>query len=328
MDVKNLWEDMAKGLDRDGKPYKANNPVIIAGKHMIVRPNEEGGSVLSTATASLGLYIDPVVAENTSHSDFKIKQIMNSDKPVSLYLVTEPTDKDRLEPLVKLFISLILTLCASDMEFKKGRSVRSYKNKMLLMLDEFPSLGKLEKMQESLAFIAGYGMKAYIITQDMSQLFDKYGKDESISSNCHINIFYAPLKVDTAQIMSDKAGTTTIVEENKSISGSGFKASITRSIKETGRPLITKDECMQLRGPEKNAVGDIVKAGEMLVFTAGHYAIHGIQPLYFQNPTLLHRAQVDAPIATDILLKDGKLISEIDNEEDEDADFENKFKID
>ena len=329
MDVKNLWEDMAKGLDRDGKPYKANSAVIIAGQHMKVRPDDEGGSVLSTATASLGLYIDPVVAENTSHSDFRIKQIMNSDKPVSLYLVTEPTDKDRLAPLVKLFISLILTLCASDMEFKKGRSVRSYKNKMLLMLDEFPSLGKLEKMQESLAFIAGYGMKAYLITQDMSQLFDKYGKDESISSNCHINIFYAPLKVDTAQIMSDKAGTTTIVEENKSISGSGFKASISRSVKETGRPLITKDECMQLRGPEKNAMGDIVKAGDLLVFTAGQPAIHGIQPLYFQNPTLLHRAQVDAPIATDILLKDGKLISEIDNEkEDEDADFENKFKID
>ena len=29
-----------------------------------------------------------------------------------------------------------------------------------------------------------------------------------------------------------------------------------------------------------------------------------------------------------IVLKDGKLISEIDNEEDEDEDFENKFKID
>lgn len=327
MDVKNLWEDMAKGLDINGKPYIANAAAIIAGQHMKDRPDEEAGSVLSTATSFLSLYSDPVVAENTSHSDFRIKQIMNSDKPVSLYLVTEPTDKDRLSPLVKLFISLILTLCASDMEFKKGRSVRSYKNKMLLMLDEFPSLGKLEKMQESLAFIAGYGMKAYLITQDMSQLFDKYGKEESISSNCHINIFYAPLKVDTAQIMSDKAGTTTIVEESKSISGSGFKASPSRSIKETGRPLITKDECMQLRGPEKNAVGDIVKAGEMLVFTAGQPAIHGVQPLYFQNPTLLHRAQVDAPIATDILLNNGKLISEIDDI-DEGGEFgEHKFKI-
>lgn len=329
MDVKNLWEDMAKGLDREGKPYKANAAAIIAGQHMKDRPDEEAGSVLSTATSFLSLYTDPVVAENTSCSDFRIRQIMNSDKPVSLYLVTEPTDKDRLSPLVKLFVSLILTLCAADMEFEKGRSVRSYKNRMLLMLDEFPSLGKLEKMQESLAFIAGYGMKAYLITQDMAQLFDKYGKDESISSNCHVNIFYAPLKTDTAQIMSDKAGTTTILEENKSVSGSGFKASASRSMQATARPLITKDECMQLAGPVKDSTGNISRPGEMLVFTAGQPAIHGIQPLYFQNPTLLHRAQVDAPLATDIVLKDGKLISEIDNEkEDEDADFENKFKID
>ena len=328
MDVKNLWEDMAKGLDREGKPYKANAAAIIAGQHMKDRPDEEAGSVLSTATSFLSLYTDPVVAENTSCSDFRIRQIMNSDKPVSLYLVTEPTDKDRLSPLVKLFVSLILTLCAADMEFEKGRSVRSYKNRMLLMLDEFPSLGKLEKMQESLAFIAGYGMKAYLITQDMAQLFDKYGKDESISSNCHVNIFYAPLKTDTAQIMSDKAGTTTILEENKSVSGSGFKASASRSMQATARPLITKDECMQLAGPVKDSTGNISRPGEMLVFTAGQPAIHGIQPLYFQNPTLLHRAQVDAPLATDIVLKDGKLISEIDNEEDEDEDFENKFKID
>lgn len=328
MDVKNLWEDMAKGLDREGKPYKANAAAIIAGQHMKDRPDEEAGSVLSTATSFLSLYTDPVVAENTSCSDFRIRQIMNSDKPVSLYLVTEPTDKDRLSPLVKLFVSLILTLCAADMEFEKGRSVRSYKNRMLLMLDEFPSLGKLEKMQESLAFIAGYGMKAYLITQDMAQLFDKYGKEESISSNCHVNIFYAPLKTDTAQIMSDKAGTTTILEENKSVSGSGFKASASRSMQATARPLITKDECMQLAGPVKDSTGNISRPGEMLVFTAGQPAIHGIQPLYFQNPTLLHRAQVDAPLATDIVLKGGKLISEIDNEEDEDADFENKLKID
>ena len=91
------------------------------------RPNEEAGSVLSTATSFLSLYTDPIIAENTSCSDFRIKQIMNSDKPVALYLVTEPTDKDRLSPLVKLFISLVLTLCASDMEFEKGRSVKSYK---------------------------------------------------------------------------------------------------------------------------------------------------------------------------------------------------------
>ena len=195
------------------------------------------------------------------------------------------------------------------------------------MLDEFPSLGKVEKMQESLAFIAGYGMKAYLITQDMAQLFDKYGKDESISSNCHVNIFYAPLKTETAQIMSDKAGTTTILEENKSISGGGLKASTSRSMQATGRALITKDECMQLAAPVKDNLGNIQKPGEMLIFTAGQPAIHGIQPLYFQNPLLLKRAQIECPAATDIILKNGRLISEIEEEEKQKNIDKNPFEI-
>ena len=306
-DIKNLWSDMAKGLDKDGKEYRANDAVKKQGNKMLITPKDEAGSIISTANSFLALYADPVVAENTSSSDFKIKQIMNSDKPVSVYLVTEPTDKDRLAPLVNLFVSLILTLCASEMKFEAGRSIQSYKNKMLLMLDEFPSIGKLNKMEESLAFIAGYGMKAYLITQDMAQLQAKYTKDESISSNCHITICYAPTKPETAQWMSDKAGLTTITEENKSVSGTGLKANPSRSMQATQRPLITKDECTHLPMPDKDAVGNIKKAGAMLIFSAGRPTIYGEQPLYFQDEILLQRAKVPVSLDSAILFKNGKL---------------------
>ena len=33
------------------------------------------------------------------------------------------------------------------------------------MIDEFPALGKLEILQESLAFVASYGIKCYLISQ-------------------------------------------------------------------------------------------------------------------------------------------------------------------
>ena len=58
-----------------------------------------------------------------------------------------------------------------------------------MLLDEFPSLGKLEILQEVLAFIAGYGIKCYLICQDINQLKSRetgYGHDESITSNCHV----------------------------------------------------------------------------------------------------------------------------------------------
>ncbi len=37
-----------------------------------------------------------------------------------------------------------------------------------MMMDEFPSMGKLEIVQESLAFLAGYGIRFYLICQDLS----------------------------------------------------------------------------------------------------------------------------------------------------------------
>jgi type IV secretion system protein VirD4 len=81
------------------------------------------------------------------------------------------------------------------------------------MLDEFPTLGKLDIFQESLAFIAGYGLKAFIITQDLSQIYAAYGKNESIISNCHLRIAYAPNKAETQELLSKMLGTATVNNE-------------------------------------------------------------------------------------------------------------------
>ena len=309
--MKNLWSDMKLGLDRAGKEYAARKAVQTAGSDMFDRPDEEAGSVLSTAKSFLSLYRDPIVAENTSQSDFKIKQLMNMENPVSLYVVTQPADKGRLKPLVRLLVNLVIRLLADKMEFEGGRSVKGYAHKLLLMLDEFPSLGKLDIMQESLAFIAGYGMKAYLITQDMAQLFNAYGKDESISSNCHVSNWYAPLKAETGEIMSKRIGTTTILEENISISGTGFKASKSRSMQATGRALLTCDECMSLPGAVKDHTGNITQAGDMIILVAGYPAIYGKQPLYFKNSILLKRAQINAPIYSASLLKKDELRAKV-----------------
>jgi hypothetical protein len=63
------------------------------------------------------------------------------------------------------------------------------------MIDEFPALGKLEILQESLAFVAGYGIKCYLISQDINQLKSReigYGPDETITSNCHVQTAFPP----------------------------------------------------------------------------------------------------------------------------------------
>lgn len=257
-----------------------------------IAPPQRSGTH-STSMAQLALYADPIVTRNTSKSDFSIDDLMNDDTPVSLYIVIPPSDIDRLRPLVRIIFNIMLRRLTSDMEFADGRSVAGYKHRLLLMLDEFTSIGKLEIFEKALAFMAGYGLKCYLIVQDLTQLQQAYGKEESITSNCHIRIAYAPNKVETAKILSDYAGKTTIVQKKRSKSGGGGKGggSISDSVSETGVPLLTPDECMSLPGAQKNAAGEVTKPGAMLIFAAGFAPIYGQQRLYFMDETLMARAK-------------------------------------
>ncbi|QDQ27947.1 hypothetical protein FNU76_17235 [Chitinimonas arctica] len=289
--------------DEHGEPSYVHPVVASTVRDMMNKAEEEMSGVLSTAVSLLTLYRDPIVVRNTSRSDFRISDLMNDDKPVSLYLVVPPSDKDRLRPLIRLIINQIVRSLTEKMEFKDGRSVASYKHRLLLLLDEFPSLGKLDVFEESLAFIAGYGIKAYLIIQDISQLWTAYGKDESIFSNCHVRIAYAPNKIETAELLSKMAGTATIVKQSHSYSGSkyGSLSNVSSSTQETQRPLLTPDEVMRLPAAKKDAKGNVVEAGDMLIFMAGQTPIYGKQILYFLDPTFIARAKLPAPAKSDVI---------------------------
>ncbi|KTD38614.1 conjugal transfer coupling protein TraG [Legionella nautarum] len=313
VNIAELLVEMTQYPHQDGKPH----PVIAAAaRDMIDRPEEEAGSVLSTLKSYLSLYRDPVVAKNVSTSDFHIKDLMNHESPVSLYIVTQPNDKDRLQPLVRLILNVIVRLLADKMEFErvkneKGeitvRPKKTYQHRLLCMIDEFPSLGKLDILQESLAFVAGYGLKFYLICQDINQLKSRergYGPDETITSNCHIQNAFPPNRLETAEHLSKLTGLTTIVKEQTTISGrrmSLFLNQVSKTTQEVQRPLLTADECLRMPGPKKNAEGFILKAGDMVVYATGFPAIYGKQPLYFQDPVFMARAAVEAPIQSDKL---------------------------
>lgn len=294
--IKQLWEEMSN--------YN-HAAISTAGRDMLDRPDEEGGSVLSTAKSFLSLYRDPIVARNVSCSQFKIKDLMNQDKAASLFIVTQPNDKARLRPLIRILVNMTIRLLADKMDFEGGRPVAHYKHRLLMMMDEFPSLGKLEIMQESLAFVAGYGIKCYLITQDLNQLKSKetgYGQDETITSNCHVQNAYPPNRVETAEHLSKLTGQTTIVKESITTSGrraSAILGQVSKTIQETQRPLLTADECLRMTGPRKNTRGEIEKGGDMLVFVAGYPAIYGTQILYFKDKVFSARSAIKAPEQSD-----------------------------
>jgi type IV secretion system protein VirD4 len=293
--VSQLWAEMRT----------SSNPVVSsAGQDMLDRPDEEAGSVLSTAKSYLSVYRDPVVAGNTRTSEFRIRDLMNSERPMSLYIITQPNDKTRLRPLVRIMLNMIVRLNADKLVFENGQPQAMYKHRLLAMIDEFPSLGKLSILQESLAFLASYGIKFYLICQDINQLKsreDGYGPDETITSNCHIQNAFPPNRIETAEHLSRLTGQTTIVKEQVTTTGGSglFAGPKSRTMQEVQRPLLTPDECLRMPGPKKDREGKITEPGDMVIYVAGYPAIYGRQPLFFADPVFAKRASVPPPLRDD-----------------------------
>jgi type IV secretion system protein VirD4 len=279
-------------------------------QEMLDKEDRDFGGVLSTAKTALTLYSDPLVAKNTSASDFTIDDLVNHERPVSLYLVVPPSDKIRLRPLIRLMFTMTVNRLTEKMVFQGAEQKRN-KHRLLLLIDEFPSLNRMEVFADALSYMAGYGLKAYLITQDIRQIVDAYGNNESIVSNCHVRIAFAPNQFETAELLSKMTGTATVQKASYNFSGSRLSpvmAHINASVDHIERPLMTPDEVLRLKPPQKRGDGAqerIVAPGQMLVFVSGHHPILGTQMLYFLDPALNSRAEL-APPTGFITLEDGK----------------------
>ena len=290
-----LWEEMRSNRHL---PSGSHAVVAAAGRDQLDRPERERGSVLSSAKTYLTLVKDPIIAANTRHSDFRIMDLMNHERPVSLYVVTRGGDKERLRPLVRLLLTMAMRqLMGVELQYRQGQPLMPHRHRLLMMLDEFPSLGRLQIIQDALPKCAGYGIKAFLAAQNREQLFNAYGQHQSVTGNCHIRIVYAANEWETAEWISRMVGNTTIVKEDVTESGTRFGPlkNVSRTYHEVSRPLLTPDEIMGLRKPRKDDQGRIAESGEMVVFVAGERPILGTQILYFMDPVFARRAAIDPP---------------------------------
>jgi type IV secretion system protein VirD4 len=237
-------ETLQRMLETQHLPSGPHPVVAQAAREMMNKSDNELSGVFSTAMSCLGLYRDPLIARSTSASDFRIGDLMNAERPVSLYFVVPPSDLSRTRPLIRLMINQIGRRLTESMDFG-GRT--AYRHRLLLLLDEFPSLGRLDFFETALAFLAGYGIKCFLVAQSLNQLEKAYGQSNSIVDNCHVRLTYAANDDKTAKRISDLLGQATEQKTQKSRSGSGlWLTNRSLSEQEYARPLMTPAEVTQL----------------------------------------------------------------------------------
>ncbi len=262
---------MMKTAHLGGGPH----PVIAsAARELLNKSDNERSGVLSTAMSFLGLYRDPVVAQVTSRCDWRIRDLVEGNRPATLYLVVPPSDISRTKPLVRLILNQIGRRLTEDLH-AKGRRYR-----LLLMLDEFPALGRLDFFESALAFMAGYGLKGFLIAQSLNQIEKAYGPNNAILDNCHVRVSFATNDERTAKRVSDALCTATELRAMKNYAGhrlSPWLGHLMVSRQETARPLLTPGEVMQLPPDDE------------LVLVSGCPPIRAKKARYFEDRRLTER---------------------------------------
>jgi type IV secretion system protein VirD4 len=289
-----LWQEMSTNRHLVSGPH----PVVAAeGNSQTERSDRERSSVLSTLKTHLMLFADPIIAQNTSDSDFSLADLADGDRPASVYIVTPGTDKERLRPLVRLFLTMATRhLMSAPLMFEDNRQRPAHKHMTLMAIDEMPALLRMEQIEAMLARGAAYGIKCLLSCQAVEQISAIYGDDNGILGNCHIRVCLTPNDVKTAQWLEDLCGQTTAYATHVMESGrrwSGFAQSFNRTIQEVPRPLLPKEDALRLKTAVKDG-DNIVEPGEVIVLVAGEYPIRALQSLYFEHPEFVQRARVPA----------------------------------
>ena len=228
--------------------------VASIAREMLNKSENELSGVVSTAMSFLEIYRDPIIAETTSKCEWRIDDLKHADRPVSLYLVVPPSDISRTKPLIRLILNQIgrrLTEKLPDHKAAHGKDKADHP--LLMMLDEFPALGRLDFFETAMAFMAGYGIRAFLIAQSLNQIEKAYGPNNSILDNAHVRVAFATNDDRTAKRISDALGTATELRAQKNYAGhrlAPWLAHVMVSRQETARPLLTPGEVMQLPNDE------------------------------------------------------------------------------
>ncbi len=257
------------------------HPVVAsAARELLNKSDNERSGVLSTAMSFLGLYRDPVVARVTARCDWRIGDLVAGAGPATLYLVVPPSDISRTKPLIRLILNQVGRRLTEDLSAKDRR------HRLLLMLDEFPALGRLDFFESALAFMAGYGLKAFLIAQSLNQIEKAYGPNNAILDNCHVRVAFATNDERTAKRVSDSLGTATELRAMKNYAGhrlSPWLGHLMVSRQETARPLLTPGEVMQLAATDE------------LVLVSGCPPIRAQKVRYYEDSRLKRRILAPPP---------------------------------
>jgi len=237
--------NLAVVLDTMGKKIHPVAYMNIAS--YLQKPDKERGSVTSTANSSLELWSNPLIDTTTATSDFSLHEFKKT--PHTAYVGVTPDNISRLRPLMNMFYQQAASF------FTAKLPQPNEKHGVLMLMDEFPTLGKMEQFLAGIAYFRGYRVRLFLIIQDTEQLKGIYEESgmNSFLSNATYRITFAANNMETANLISQLLGNKTAkqLSYNKPKYLDLNPGSRSLHVSETQRALLLPQEVIQLPRDEQ-----------------------------------------------------------------------------
>lgn len=198
--------NLAVGMDTLGKHIHPAGYMNLAA--FLQKPDKERGSVISTLNSAVELWANPLIDTATATSDFNV-QTFKKEK-TTVYVGLTPDNLKRLQPLMQIFYQQSTEFLSRKMPGKD----EPYG--VMFLLDEFPTLGKMDTFMTGIAYFRGYHVRLFLIIQDTQQLKGIYEESgmNSFLSNATFRITFAANNMDTANLISQLCGNKTVTQES------------------------------------------------------------------------------------------------------------------
>lgn len=280
------------------------------GKYGLMASKQFDG-VLGSLTEALVIFASPMACAATATSDFDPVDLRRHR--MSVYLVVRPPDIEKLRGILAVFVQQTVNRLMRRLPDPEHEPWR-----VLMLLDEYRSLGAMRSLAEATATIAGYNVQLALVFQSIGQLREVYGEasTESIVENLAVRLLYPPNSREQAKNISEFLGEETIEVSSISSSLVSLGGSVNRSLGSrslmaaSDTHLLSKDEAIVLSQNGRPALIRLLRYFEGSLFRGLYFDLKKREPasLLPKDPPV-----IDVPV--DGLLKpvDDKEMLEYEN---------------
>ncbi len=200
-----LVSELSEGIKKH--PIHPNGLMLI--KNFLNMPEKKRYKVVASLESHLELWSNPLIDKATSKSDFNPANFRK--EKATVYVGLEPVDINRLKPLMKFFYQHIMqSLCHHDPDSKHG---------VLFLLDDFPSIGRMEELIKGVSYFRGYKLKLALIAQDLNDIKSSYCEKgtNTLVNNSNFKVAFTTNSTETAEFLKAKVDLMNLPKDQQVI---------------------------------------------------------------------------------------------------------------